>query len=66
MEEDMKWPPPESIGAILSVLMFIRFYQRENERTDDDRYWPPGKFTELLMSLRRNVAPDLDAIPDGE
>ena len=63
--EKMNWPPPGAMGPIFGEYIFVRFFQRDGERTTDDRYWPLDKFSELLMQLRYYIAPEVDAIPDG-
>ena len=50
--EKLKWPPNGSLGPILSGYLFIRFYQRSNETTNDGRFWPADKFEELMMQLK--------------
>ncbi|XP_033729321.1 uncharacterized protein LOC117318445, partial [Pecten maximus] len=49
--EKMSWPPRGSMGPIFSEYLFVRFFQRGGEETDDQRYWPVPKFQELLMQL---------------
>ena len=64
--EKMGWPPKGSMGPIFSEYLFIRFFQRQGETTDDDRIWPVPKFQELLMQLNFNqVLPDESVITDG-
>ena len=63
--EKMSWPPPGSMGPIFGEYIFVRFFQRPEEKTGDDRYWAPDKFTELLMQLRYNIAPDNSLIVKG-
>jgi hypothetical protein len=62
LAEKLKWPPVGSLGPILSGYLFVRFYQRPNELTNDERYWPADKLDELLMQLRQ-VVPSRLAIP---
>ena len=63
--EKLSWPPPGTMGPIFSEYLFIRFFQRDVEKTNDDRYWPLGKFQELLMQLRYSVVPDDSIITGG-
>ncbi|XP_069138538.1 uncharacterized protein [Argopecten irradians] len=49
--EKMAWPPKGSMGPIFSEYLFVRFFQRGGEETNDQRYWPVPKFQELLMQL---------------
>ena len=64
--EKMGWPPKGSMGPIFSEYLFIRFFQRQGETTDDDRIWPVPKFQELLMQLNcYRVLPDESLIVDG-
>ncbi|XP_069127354.1 uncharacterized protein [Argopecten irradians] len=49
--EKMGWPPHGSMGPIFSEYLFVRFFQRGGEETNDQRYWPAPKFQELLMQL---------------
>jgi len=53
------------MGPIFSEYIFVRFFQRDGETTNDDRYWAPDKFSELLLQLRYYIAPEVAAIPDG-
>jgi len=52
LDSKLKWPPQGSLGPILSEYLFIRFFQRPNEITGDERYWPVDKFNELIMQLK--------------
>ena len=64
--EKMSWPPAGSMGPIFGEYLFIRFFSRGgSEASGDDRYWPPAKFTELLMQIRLSAAPNHDAISKG-
>ena len=36
-------------------LLYIRFFQKTDEKTDDEKYWPKEKFDELVMQLKRNL-----------
>jgi len=63
--EKMSWPPPGSMGPIFGEYIFVRFFQRPEEKTGDDRYWAPDKFTELLMQLRYSFAPEKSLIVKG-
>uniref|UniRef100_K1Q047 Uncharacterized protein n=1 Tax=Magallana gigas TaxID=29159 RepID=K1Q047_MAGGI len=57
--EKMAWPPAGSMGPIFSEYLFIRFFQRPGEETNDDRIWPAAKFTELLMQMNcLKIMPD--------
>ncbi|XP_053405068.1 uncharacterized protein LOC123562416 [Mercenaria mercenaria] len=56
--EKMAWPPKGSMGPIFSEYLFIRFFQRNGEETDDQRYWPIAKFQELLMQMNFYAVPD--------
>ncbi|CAC5411110.1 unnamed protein product [Mytilus coruscus] len=49
--EKMGWPPKGSMGPIFSEYLFVRFFQRVGEETDDQRIWPVAKFKEMLMQL---------------
>ena len=63
------WPPPGSMGPIFSEYLFIRFFQRDGEETEDQdqRYWPLPKFQELLMQLSvLGIKPDEQAVQPGE
>ena len=51
IEQGIAWPPAGSLGPILSEYLFVRFYQRPNEITSDERYWPTDKFEELRMQI---------------
>ena len=64
--EKMSWPPPGAMGPLFGEYLFIRFFQRAAEATDDNRYWSKDKFQELLMQLRYNVAPDDSLITSGD
>lgn len=56
LDSKLKWPPPGSLGPILSEYLFIRFFQRApNELTKDDRYWPVDKFEELVLQLKHLI-----------
>ena len=57
LDPHLKWPPVGTLGPILSEYLFVRFYQRPQELTGDERYWPVDKFAELLMQLRSLVPP---------
>ena len=64
--EKMAWPPSGSMGPIFSEYLFIRFFQRPGEETNDDRIWPTAKFMELLMQLNcLKVMPDEKIITKG-
>ncbi|XP_041375590.1 uncharacterized protein LOC121388355 [Gigantopelta aegis] len=57
--ENCTWPPSGSMGPIFSEYLFIRFFTRPSEVTNDDTYWTKPKFQELLMQLNyNNVVPD--------
>ncbi|XP_052697616.1 uncharacterized protein LOC128175814 [Crassostrea angulata] len=61
--EKMAWPPAGSMGPIFSEYLFIRFFQRPGEETNDDRIWPAAKFTELLMQMNcLKIMPDEENI----
>ena len=66
MMESMPWPPSGAMGPIFGEYIFVRFFQRDGETTDDDRYWSSDKFNELLMQIRYNIAPDVALITKGE
>jgi hypothetical protein len=56
LDSKVKWPPPGSLGPILSEYLFIRFFQRPpKELTNDERYWPVDKFNELNMQIMQLV-----------
>lgn len=59
--EKSDWPPSGAMGPIFSEYIFVRFFARPGEGTDDERYWPAAKFNELLMQVRYTQPPD-DAI----
>ncbi|XP_069138539.1 uncharacterized protein [Argopecten irradians] len=63
--EKMAWPPKGSMGPIFSEYLFVRFFQRGGEETNDQRYWPVPKFQELLMQLNMYKAmPDESLITE--
>ncbi|XP_033750483.1 LOW QUALITY PROTEIN: uncharacterized protein LOC117334789 [Pecten maximus] len=64
--EKMAWPPKGSMGPIFSEYLFVRFFQRGGEETDDQRYWPVPKFQELLMQLNMYKAMPDESIMSGE
>lgn len=55
LDSKLKWPPSGSLGPILSEYLFIRFFQRPKEVTNDERYWPVDKFKELTMQLKQII-----------
>ena len=55
MDSNLKWPPAGSLGPILSEYLFIRFFQRPKEITNDERYWPVDKFNELVMQIQQLI-----------
>jgi hypothetical protein len=55
IDPKLKWPPAGSLGPILSEYLFIRFFQRPNELTNDERYWPVDKFNELVMQVKQLI-----------
>lgn len=64
--EKMTWPPAGAMGPIFSEFLYVRFFQCPGEQNnDDDRFWAPGSFQELLMQLRYHIAPDQSLITDG-
>ncbi|XP_033750085.1 uncharacterized protein LOC117334516 [Pecten maximus] len=64
--EKMSWPPKGSMGPIFSEYLFVRFFQRGGEETDDQRYWPVPKFQELLMQLNMYKAMPDESLITGE
>ncbi|XP_071171147.1 uncharacterized protein [Mytilus edulis] len=63
--EKMAWPPKGSMGPIFSEYLFVRFFQRAGEGTDDNRIWPVAKFQEMLMQLNcYGILPDETLIDD--
>ncbi|XP_052101981.1 uncharacterized protein LOC127735735 [Mytilus californianus] len=63
--EKMGWPPKGSMGPIFSEYLFVRFFQRAGEETDDNRIWPVAKFQEMLMQLNcYGILPDETLIDD--
>ncbi|CAG2243082.1 unnamed protein product [Mytilus edulis] len=63
--EKMAWPPKGSMGPIFSEYLFVRFFQRAGEETDDNRIWPVAKFQEMLMQLNcYGILPDETLIDD--
>jgi len=65
--EKITWPPAGAMGPIFSEYIYVRFFQRPAEQTnDDERFWPSASFQELLMQLRYHIAPDQSLITDGE
>lgn len=63
--EKMSWPPAGAMGPIFSEYLYVKFFRHSGEQTDDDRFWPPASFQELLMQLRYHIAPDQSLITDG-
>ena len=57
VDSNCKWPPVGTLGPILSEYLFIRFFQRKTELTNDERYWPIDKFNELVMQLKQIIPP---------
>jgi hypothetical protein len=55
IDSKLKWPPAGSLGPILSEYLFIRFFQRPKEVTNDERYWPVDKFNELVMQIKQLI-----------
>lgn len=55
LDSKLKWPPAGSLGPILSEYLFVRFFQRPKELTNDERYWPVDKFEELVMQLKHLI-----------
>ncbi|KAF6026408.1 hypothetical protein EB796_015296 [Bugula neritina] len=55
--EKMPWPPSGAMGPIFSEYLFVRFFQRENERKEGI-YWPEAKIEELIMQIRQVIEPD--------
>ncbi|XP_060072233.1 uncharacterized protein LOC132552106 [Ylistrum balloti] len=64
--EKMAWPPIGSMGPIFSEYLFVRFFQRRGEETEDQRYWPVPKFQELLMQLNMYKTMPDKSIISGE
>ena len=65
--EKMSWPPKGSMGPIFSEYLFVRFFQRAGEETEDDRIWPVSKFQEMLMQLNcYNIKPEESLIDDSK
>ncbi|XP_052101979.1 uncharacterized protein LOC127735734 [Mytilus californianus] len=63
--EKMGWPPKGSMGPIFSEYLFVRFFQRSGEETEDNRFWPVAKFQEMLMQLNcYGILPDETLIDD--
>ena len=65
LDKALKWPPSGSLGPILSEYLFIRFFQRANEETKDQRYWPVDKFNELVMQLKHLIPSNGSAAGDS-
>ena len=63
--DKMTWPPAGAMGPIFSEYIYVKFFQGTDEQTNDDRFWSPDKFQELLMQLRYHIAPDQSLITDG-
>ena len=64
--EKMGWPPKGGMGPIFGEYLFVRFYRRDGEGSDDDGlFWPPTMFNQLIMQIRYSVAPLQDLIPEG-
>lgn len=63
--EKMSWPPPGSMGPIFGEYLFIRFFQRDNEKKEGI-YWPEAKMEELLMQMRYSVEPEARLISKSE
>ena len=36
-------------------VMYIRFFQKEGESTDNDIYWPIEKFNELELEIKKTL-----------
>ena len=65
--EKLSCPPPGAMGPIFGEYLFVRFFQRAHEVTEDnDTYWPAMKLLELLMQLRYHMVPDETLITDGK
>jgi hypothetical protein len=65
--EQMGWPPKGTMGPIFSEYIFIRFFQRNGEETNDDRFWPTPKFQELLMQLNYlKIMPESSKVSPGK
>ncbi|KAL5004109.1 hypothetical protein ScPMuIL_017565 [Solemya velum] len=61
--EQIGWPPKGAMGPIFSEYLFIRFFQRGENGTKDERFWEPEKFQELLMQLNfQGILPDMGKI----
>lgn len=65
--EKMSWPPVGSMGPIFSEYLFVRFFQRAGEETNDNRIWPLPKFQEMLMQLNcYGMTPEESLITDSK
>jgi len=63
--EQMTWPPAGAMGPIFSEYLYVKFCRCPGQQADDERFWPPASFQELLMQLRYHIAPDQSLITDG-
>ena len=59
--EKMPWPPEGAMGPIFSEYLFVRFFQRDNEKKEGI-YWAEAKMDELLMQLRHYLEPDKNIV----
>ena len=64
--EKMSWPPKGAMGPIFGEYLFVRFFQRAQEVTNDDRYWPVPKMEELLMQLQIYSPPERSLVSAGK
>ena len=63
--ENCEWPPPGAMGPIFDEFIYIRFFARPGEASNDDRYWPVAKFEELLRQLSHTHAPNSELVQAG-
>ena len=49
------------MGPIFSEYLFVRFFQRDNEKKEGI-YWAEAKMDELLMQLRHYLEPDKNIV----
>ena len=59
--EKMPWPPEGAMGPIFSEYLFVRFFQRDNEKKEGI-YWAEAKMDELLIQLRHYLEPDKNIV----
>ncbi|CAD5126228.1 DgyrCDS14397 [Dimorphilus gyrociliatus] len=63
--EDLSWPPSGPLGPILAEYLYIKFYQKNEKNNNQNIFWHPEKFQELLMQLRFHLEPNMELIKKG-